>query len=592
MKLRAFKRVSVSTLREGMRMFRPALSKQRLRITFAVFITIALSAVRVLQPWPLKVILDSVLTQGSRGLWSLSPRETVAAAAAATLLITAFHGILNLRFSKISARVAQDLTVGVRRQVFEHLHRLAVPFHSSQRTGELLYRLMGDVNIVRDTLFSSSLGAVGSVLTFVTMAVLMVVLDPLLAALAVLPLPFVGIFLRRSARKLKEATRKQRRKQGHIAARAAESLQQIHLVKAYAAEGREIKEFSRQSRAGEEAGVRAAGISGRMERTTNILTGFGLALVLLVGARRALAGAASVGDLIVILTYVRALYQPLGAMSGAGVRMGRASAAMDRILEVLHTPPEDRSSGRPAPVFAGEIEFVGVRFSYPGGVEALKGVSCQIPAGALALLTGPNGAGKSTAVALLLRLLEPDQGEILIDGEGIDSFRLDSYRRRFAFVPQPIQLFGATLRENILYGRPDASEEEMLRAARTALLDEVAARLPGGYDAMLGEGGGTLSGGEARRLMLARAALRDARILLLDEPLVGLDAEARDEVARATRQVAAGRTTIVITHDAVSEFGADTVLQLDAGHLATAPRAVEPPEETEALAAWWGQRDG
>ncbi len=594
MKVRPFKDISVSTLREALRTFGPTFSKQRLRIALAVIITIAAAALRVLQPWPLKIILDSVLTQGSRGLWGLSPRGTVAAAAIATVAIAALQGILNLRFSATGARVARDLTVGVRRQVFEHLHRLAVPFHDSRFTGELLMRLMGDVNVVREALFVSSLRALGSVLAFLGMAIVMFILDPLLGALALLPLPAIAFLLQRSARKLKQATRKQRRRLGNAAGRAAESLRQIRLVKAYAAEGRAIDEFSRQSRAGEEAGVRAARISGEMERATSILTGLGMAVVLLVGARRVFAGAATVGDLVVILTYVRNLYQPLGAVSGAGVRMGRASAAMERILEVLHMPPEDHSGGRPAPEFAGDVTFDGVRFTYPGGPEALNDVSFQIRPGALTALTGPNGSGKSTVLALLLRLMDPDGGEVRIDGELSESFQLDSYRRRFAFVPQDIQLFGAPLRDNILYGRPDASEAEMREAARTALLDEVVARLPGGYDAVLGEGGGTLSGGEARRLMLARAALRHARILLLDEPLTGLDPDARETVARAIKRIAAGRTTIVVSHEAVSDFEPDVVLRLEDGRLAEAMYVTNPSGEIDAVGSGMGAigRDG
>jgi ATP-binding cassette, subfamily B, bacterial len=289
-----------------------------------------------------------------------------------------------------------------------------------------------------------------------------------------------------------------------------------------------------------------------------------------VGARRAFVGAVTVGDLIVFLAYVRRLYRPLATVSEAGVRTGRATAGAERLLEVLREEPEDSSAGRPAAVFAGDIAFSDVRYTYPDGAEALKGVSFAIPAGAVALLTGPNGAGKSTIVSVLLRLIVPGAGEVRIDGERIQELQLGSYRQRFAYVPQQVQLFGASVKENILYGRPDASEEEMRDAARLALLDEVVARLPEGYDSALGEGGETLSGGEARRLMIARAALRDARVFLLDEPLAGLDPTARQVVARAIRQVAAGRTTIVVSHEAVSDFDPDVVLRLDDGLVAGA----------------------
>jgi ATP-binding cassette, subfamily B, bacterial len=387
---------------------------------------------------------------------------------------------------------------------------------------------------------------------------------------AFLPLPIVLFVLPRAARRLSQATRRQRRKQGSSAARAAESLRQIRLVKAYTAEERVTQEFSRDSSSGESAAVQAARISAQMERNTDIVTGIGLALVLFFGAHRVLTHAITVGDLVVFLSYARSFYRPVGNVSNSAVRMGRVSAAAERMLQVLQTPPEDRSTGRPAPSFRGQISFDGVRYTYPEGAEALAGVSFEVPAGALAALVGPNGAGKSTILSILLRLITPDEGEVRIDGEPINALKLSSYRSRFAYVPQPVELFSGTLRENILYGRLDATEDQVRAAAEEALLDDVVDRLPGGFDAPLGEGGETLSGGEARRLMLARAAVRDARVLLLDEPLAGLDPEAREVVARALRQIGAGRTTIVVSHEAVSDIDPDAVVALDAGRLVEA----------------------
>jgi ATP-binding cassette, subfamily B, bacterial len=236
-------------------------------------------------------------------------------------------------------------------------------------------------------------------------------------------------------------------------------------------------------------------------------------------------------------------------------------------LQVLQMTPEDPKAGRPAPMFRGEITFDRVRYAYPDGPQALNDVSFVVPAGALVALVGPNGAGKSTILGILLRLVEPNAGEVRIDGEAIAEFRIAAYRSRFAYVPQPVQLFSGTLRENILFGRLDATQGQIEEAARKTLLDDVVDRLPGGFDARLGEGGETLSGGEARRLMLARAAVRDARVLLLDEPLTGLDPSAREMVARALRQIAAGRTTIVVSHDAVADLDPDVTIRLDAGRL-------------------------
>ena len=577
------KDVSTSALREAARTFRPVISRQKRGIRVAILFTFVTTGLKLLQPWPLKFVLDRVIRNATPGPWGWSPRVTIGAAAVITIALALLQGGLSLLLTKRSAEVARDLAVGIRRQVFEHLHRLELPFHTSGRTGELLMRLTGDVDIVRDGLFTQWLRALGSVMTFVIMVGIMFWLDPLLAAVAFIPLPVVLFVMPRMARRLRQATRRQRKRQGSAAALAAESLRHIRVVKAYTAEDRATEEFSRESRAGETAGVRAARISAEMERNTDILTGVGLALVLLFGAQRVVSHAITIGDLVVFLSYARSFYRPIGNVSDTAVRMGRVSAAAERMLEVLHMTPEDPSEGRPAPRFSGGVAFDRVSFAYPQGSQALRDVSFTVPPGSLAMLVGPNGSGKSTILSILLRLIRPDDGKVRIDGDPISEFQVNSYRSRFAYVPQEIQLFSGTLKENILYGRLEGSDEEVEDAAHKALLDDVVGRLPDGLDATLGEGGETLSGGEARRLMLARAAIRDARVLILDEPLTGLDPEATGTVAAALRQVSAGRTTIVVSHEAVSEFNPDLVIHLDAGRVTdvTHPQGAQAPPVSE-----------
>ena len=567
MKPAFLKDVSTTALRQAARTFRPVISRQKRGIRVAIFFTFVTTGLKLLQPWPLKFVLDRVIRQGTPGPWGLSPQMTVGAAAVITIVLALLQGGLSLLLTKRAAEVGRDLAVGIRRQVFEHLHRLELPFHTSGRTGELLMRLTGDVDIVRDGLFTQWLRALGAVMTFVIMVGIMFWLDPLLAAVAFIPLPVVLIVLPRASRRLRQATRRQRKRQGSAAAMAAESLRHIRVVKAYTAEDRTTEDFSKESRAGETAGVRAARISAEMERNTDILTGVGLALVLLFGAQRVVSHAITIGDLVVFLAYARSFYRPIGNVSDTAVRMGRVSAAAERMLQVLQMTPEDPSEGRSAPQFSGEVAFDRVSYAYPEGAQALRDVSFTLPPGSLAMLVGPNGSGKSTILSILLRLIRPDEGEVRIDGDPIAEFKVNSYRSRFAYVPQAIQLFSGTLKENIQYGRLDASDEEIEEAARKALLDDVVDRLPGGFEAALGEGGETLSGGEARRLMLARAAIRDARVLILDEPLTGLDPDATGTVAAALRQIAAGRTTIVVSHEAVSEFSPDVLVHLNAGRV-------------------------
>lgn len=576
----SFRGVSMSTIRETFHTFGPALRGQTFGLAGSLLLMLLITGLELLKPWPIKFVFDRVLIpRGTAGIGPLSPRGTLLAAAAATLVISLLLGALSVRSTVLAARVGRKATVRIRRQVFEHLHRLSIPFHQSNRTGDLLVRLMGDVNMIRDALFASWLNIAGRGILFVGTAVVMLLMEPWLALVALYPLPLLALEVGRSSRKLREVAKKQRRREGDAASFAAETLRQIRLVKAYAGEAQATDAFSRDSRSGERAGVQAARISAHMERMTEILTGAGLAMVLFVGASWVLDGRMTAGDLLVFVSYARSMYKPLRKVSGEGARLSKASAGAGRVLEVLRTSPEDFDSGRPAPPFRGRVDFRDVALTYVSGVEALRGVSLTIEPGALALVSGPNGSGKSTLLAALLRLVEPQSGEILIDGEDIGDFRLPEYRRRFAYVPQDVLLFGATVRENILYGRPDATDDQVFEAARAALFEPVAARLPEGYDTVLGENGATLSGGEARRLMLARAAVRDASLVLLDEPMTGLDPDARRLVGQAVRRIAAGRTTIVISHGPASELDPDVIVTMRHGLVVSAQRRDAPSPE-------------
>ncbi len=575
----AFGEQSPETLRRAAVVFRPALAGQGRRLGACVALALLGTALELLRPWPIKVVFDRILiTDGpAKGIWGLPPEASLVALAVSVLVISLLIGAVSLRTTVLAAEVGRKATTRVRRQVFEHLHRLDLPFHQSSRTGDLLVRLMGDVNMVRDMLFASWLTLLERGTLLVGTAAVMMVLDPLLAAVALLPLPVLWWTLARSSRRLKEVTRKQRRREGAAAAFASETLQQIRLVKAYAAEERTTASFARQAGAGERAGLKSARITAKMSWITEALTGAGLALVLFVGSRKVLRDQLSVGELLVFTTYARSVYKPLRKLSSEGGRLSKATACAGRLLEVLDRPPEDASTGQPAPAFAGEIELREVRYRYPeNGVEALRGLSLRLAPGTLAVLSGPNGSGKSTTVSMLLRLVTPDSGQVLVDGADVTDFRLDEYRNRFAYVPQDVLLFGVSIRDNILYGRPDADEADVRRAAELALVDDVIERV-GGYDVLLGENGASLSGGEARRLMLARAAVRDARIVVLDEPLAGVDPEARAIVAQAIRRIAAGRTTIVVNHGPAREISPDVVINLVDGCASQPVRRLRPP---------------
>ncbi|MFQ5844806.1 MAG: ABC transporter ATP-binding protein [Planctomycetota bacterium] len=558
---RPFRDVDVPTLRRAITTFRPALKGQGSAVAGAVALTLGGTVLELLRPWPVQYLIDHVLIPGR---YAVLP---VALCCGAVLLLGLSIGQLVVARATLVARIARKVATRVRKRLFRHLHRLALPFHHSQRTGDLIVRLMGDVDLVRDLLFASWITMLGRGVVMVGAVGVMFWLDPLLAGLALLPLPLLVLGIRRSSRRLTGVTRKQRRKQGDAAAYAAETLRQIRLVKAYAAEDRATRVFADRTRASERAGGKAARVAAGMTRVAEICTGAGLALVLFAGVQRVQAGALSVGQLLVLLSYTRSLYKPVRKLAREGARLAKATACAGRVLEVLDLEPEDPELGRPVPRLRGAIDFCAVTFRYAAGQRALRGLTLHLDPGTLAVLSGPNGAGKSTVLGLLLRLFRPDEGEIRVDGLPIESLRLAEYRERIAYLPQGTLLFGATVRDNIAFGNPDATDEEIERAARLALAHDFVEGLSEGYDTVLGENGGTVSGGEAGRLMLARAAVRDANILLLDEPLAGLDPEARAFVAPAIRRIAAGRTTLVVHHGPAGELDADVHLHLEGGRL-------------------------
>ncbi len=542
---------------------------QKALIAGGVGASIGMTLLELLRPWPIKLVVDHVIsgdTSSLPGFLSSMTAETLLNfSALAMLLIPLSLGILN-RLSQVAlAQVGRKVTTRVRRHVCEHLQLLPLSFHYSARTGDLLVRVMGDVNMVRDILFSGWVSLIQRLLMFVGTFCLMVWISPFLGLLTLVPLPFLAWSVRSSGGRMKKAVSKQRRKEGNAAAMASELLTQIRGIKAFGAERRSAKLFAGLSRSGERAGVLATKIASMASLQAEVVTGAGLALILLVGANQVLSGDLKVGTLLVVISYARAVYKPLRKLSRDGVRLSKAAACAERLFEVLDLPAEYSDGGIKAPVFRGDIEFQQVSFSYNENNAAVEDLSFRIPAGALCVVTGKNGSGKSTSLSLLLRLFTPQRGAVRLDGDDIQTFELGSLRSRFAYVPQDNLLFAGTLRENILFGFPDASVKNVDDALAATGLNQVVAGLPEGLDTEIGESGDKLSGGQKRLVALARAAIRSAPILLLDEPLAGLDTDARLDVARAIRRIANGRTTIVVSHTSLDDVAPDQVIEMRGG---------------------------
>jgi ABC-type multidrug transport system fused ATPase/permease subunit len=391
-------------------------------------------------------------------------------------------------------------------------------------------------------------------------------MSPSLTALALVTVPFLFLAVRRYRQALIERMRIVRAKEGAIASVIQEAVTGIRAVKIFARENDEIDRFRKESRDSLSASVDSSLIEAKFSVLLGIVGGVGTALVVYFGTRQVLAGTLSVGGLTVFVSYLGLFLSPLWALSRQVNQIGKSLVSGERIIDLLTAEPtvKDSPDARPTPALEGRIAFEDVRFSYDGEAgEVLCGMDFEVEAGSRVALVGVSGAGKTTVTSLLARLYDPQDGRVLVDGEDVKSYTVKSLRDEITFVPQEPMLFRATVAENIAYGKPGASMEEIEEAARLAGADAFIREMPEGYETLLSERGESLSGGQRQRVSIARAMLRDTPILILDEPQAGLDAEAADAVEENWRTLTAGRTTFVIAHELrlVKDVGKILVLE-------------------------------
>lgn len=554
----------------------PHLRRERPLVAGGLAALFAEVAFRLLEPWPLKIVVDAIVAPGAADspgidrLLILCGLGVAAAVALRALMAYLTTVAFALAGNRVLTRVRADL--------YDHVQRLSLAQHARTTTGDLVTRLTSDVGRLQEVVVTAGLPLVGNVVTLVAMTAVMAVLDWRLTLVLVCVFPAFLLLSRRQTRRITTVSRDQRQREGDLAALAVETLGAMRVVQAYALEPVLRERFGRSNRKGLRAGVQARRMAAALERSTDVLVGLATAVVLTMGARRVLAGALSPGELVVFLTYLKSAFKPMRDVAKYTGRIARAAASAERLVDLLRTRPEiaDTSWARPAPPFRGDVSFEGVSAAYRADRPALHDVSLHVRPGQRLAVVGPSGAGKSTLAALLLRLQDPVSGCVRIDGHDLRDLTLESLRAQVAIVLQESVLFAATVGENVAHGRPDASDAEIEAAARTANAHAFIAALPDGYDTILGERGATLSGGQRQRIAIARAVLRDAPIVVLDEAMAGLDAASEQAVHEALRGLTAGRTTIVIAHDLDAVADADLMAWLEQGRLVDvgAPRGV------------------
>ncbi len=418
------------------------------------------------------------------------------------------------------------------------------------------------------------------------MAVVMFIMDWQLALLALTLMPAVAMMVRHYRRPMRQAIRKQREREGQLASLAAESLGAIRVVQGFRRERYEVRRFGGANRKDVRSGIKASRYEAKLRWSAQLSISVITALIVLLASRRILAGALSVGDMIVFVSYLRVYTRPLQRVSRITERMIRATAAGERVLRILQTESHVKESpaAEAAPRFQGEITFDDVTFSYGNKRPVLHQISLRIHAGERVAIVGSTGAGKSTLVSLVPRFYDPGHGSVNIDGRDIRSFSLDSLRKQIAVVFQEPVLFATSIAENIAYGKPGADIEDIVKAARRARVDRIIARLPDGYDTVIGERGATLSGGQRQCIAIARAMIRNAPILILDELTVGLDGKSAEMVMRALRRLMRNRTVLMITHDPRNLEGVDRVITIENGRVVNDRRSTEDPTPADPSA--------
>ena len=513
--------------------------------------------VSLARPWPLAYAVDQVI--GAE-----HPRPALLAlAAAATVALSAVGGLLDMAGALSVDRAAERVGARLRTRLFSHAVTRSLRWHDGLRSGELLSRLTTDVGRMLDAVVALASTLVPDLVMVVAVLVVLVVFDPALAAVGLAVLPVLAVLAVRQRRKVRAAQQDARAESGRLAATTTDLLRNIRAVQAFGRTYRASRMFGARNDALRDAELRAAGISARWTPLADLVLAVGAGLVLLVGGREVLAGRLTTGELLVVVAYLKDLYSPVRALTRLSNTLAKAGASAARVAEVLDSDdevPEHPAAG-PAPHLRQEVRFDRVGFGYDRDRPVLRDFDLRIAQGETVALIGASGAGKSTVLHLLLRLYDVDAGSVLIDGVDIRSCTLQSLRDRIAFVPQDPWLLDGTLAENIAFGSARATRADVLAAGRAALVDEFAVRLPAGYDTPLGEGGVRLSGGQRRRVALARAAVSDTPLVLLDEPTASLDPASAASIMQAIRTATTRRTVLLVTHDLDLAAIADRVLE-------------------------------
>src|SRR6266576_4618291 len=512
-------------------------------------------------PYSTKFLIDGVITKHHVQL--LRPLVL------AVLVATVIQGITSFSLTQLLSKAAQRLIAELRQKVQTHISRLPVSFYDSNKTGTLVSRIMTDVEGVRNLLGTGLVELAGGLLTSCIALVVLFRISALMTALAFGFLLCFALALNKAFGTIRPIFRERGKINAEVTGRLAESLGGVRVIKGYHAEEREEAVFAGGVRRLLENVMRTLSATSIMSLSASLLMGVVGAVIMYMGAHQILAGTLTIGEFFTYTLFLGFLVAPIIQIVAIGTQITEALAGLERTQEILRERPEDQDPRRTVVLrdIVGHVTFDHVSFSYDGTREVLHDVSFVAEPGTVTALVGSSGSGKSTTIGLITAFHVPTQGEILVDGVDLSTVRLDSYRTRLGVVLQESFLFDGTIRENVAFSRPGASEEEIMRACRIARVDEFAESFPEKYDTIVGERGVKLSGGQRQRISIARAILAEPRILILDEATSSLDSESEMLIQEGLAQLMRGRTTFVIAHRLSTIRRADQILVVEAGRI-------------------------
>ena len=559
------------------KVFGPYLKPYRGRIALAYAALGGSILMTLAKPWPLKLVLDSVILRNHTiaeavplvpaAVESWSRHELLTALCGALVAIALLEALFGFFQKVLFAAAGQSATTDVLEHTFTHIQTLPRWGTDGARTGDLIVRLTSDIKTMRDLLVNhvQKLGTYG--LTFLSTVVVMAFMNWQLTLIALAVVPFIFMASYRFSVLIRHATKQKRKKEGEVASIVQETVDSIAVIQAFAQEEEERKRFQKEARESLDAGLESARLGGAFSRSVKALNTIGTALVIFFGASRVLEGALSPGDLIVFAAYAAELFVPIQNVSELAVQFMESLVSGERVLELIQTAPriKDTPRAQKAPAFRGDVTFENVTFGYRQGAPVVKEMSFHIERGKTVALVGGSGAGKSSILNLLLRFHDPWQGRVLIDGNDIRRYKVKSVRRQVSVVLQQSILFRRSVKDNIAYGHPNATMNNIFAAAEAAHADEFISGMPEAYNTMLDEQGSNLSGGQRQRIALARAFLRNSPILILDEPTSGLDAVTEAQLSETLEELSRGRTTIIIAHRLSTIEAAHEILVLKEG---------------------------